>query len=201
MKKEIYIDFDGTIVDTISRIVEMYNEDYSYYENFTPVHADEIKTWNFDELKLSNRKAINLYFSQPRFFNDGLKPMKWAIEVINKLHNEGYKIKIVSAGTGPNLRIKKAWLKNHLEFDEFIGVDLNRHKNKDHIDMSECFFIDDMDQNLKGSNAKYKICYGLEYDWNTDWKQTRAYTWEEVYKIIKDTEKKELESEEDYYGE
>lgn len=182
---KLYIDFDGTIVDTISRICELYNEDYSYYDGFIPVTSDEIHTWNFDELKLANRKAINMYFNQPRFFNDGLKYMPNACDIINKLHENGCYITIVTTGSIPNLRIKKAWLRNHIQFDEYIGVDINQHKNKDHIDMSDGIFIDDMSNNLKGSNAQRKICFGNEYDWNTDWDGEHCYTWEELYNAVK----------------
>lgn len=183
---KLYIDFDGTIVDTIMRVCDIYNEDYSFYDNFVPVSPEEIKTWNFDELKLANRKIINQYFTQPRFFNEGLQSQPHAFEVINKLHNDGDSIVVVSSGVAPNLKIKKAWLRNHIEFDDFIGVDLSRHKNKNHIDMKDGIFIDDMTMNLNGSNAIRKICFGEEYDWNSDWKGERCYTWDEIYKLIRE---------------
>ena len=181
----LFVDFDGTIVDTIGRICDIYNEDYSYYDGFVPFRPDEIKTWNFDELKLANRKVINLYFSQPRFFNDELQPMRGACEVLNRIHNNGDQVIIVSSGTKPNLKLKKAWLRNHIEFDNFIGVDIGKHNNKDHIDMRGGVFVDDMTMNLQGSNAMRKICYGQEYDWNVDWKGERCYTWEDIYDAIR----------------
>lgn len=181
---KLYIDFDGTIVDTIKRICDIYNEDYSFYNGFTPVHPDEIQTWDFDELKLSNRKAINQYFNQPRFFNEGLEDMFHACDVINQLHDDGHTIIVVSTGSVPNLRLKKAWLKNHIAFDEFIGVDIGTYKNKDHINMKGGVFIDDMTNNLKGSNAMRKICFGHEYEWNKDWRGERCSSWDNIIELL-----------------
>lgn len=181
---KLFIDFDGTMVDTIGRICDIYNEDYSFYDKFTPISSDEIKTWNFDELRLANRKAVNLYFNQPRFFNEGLEPMFHACEVINQLHDEGNNIIIVSTGTKPNLKLKKAWLRNHIEFDEFIGIDINVYKNKDHINMNGGIFIDDMTNNLSGSNAERKICFGEKYDWNRDWNGERCASWDDMYELL-----------------
>lgn len=182
---EFFIDLDGTVFDTIDRITTLYNEDYSYYDHFEPIHPDQIHTWNFDELKLSNRKAINFYFNQPRFFNEELKPFPGAASVIQRLKENGHKIIIVSLGQKPNLKLKKAWLRNNLAFDDFIGVDLACHSNKDHINMSGGTFIDDMTINLNKSNASNKICFGSIYDWNTDWNGQRCGTWQDIYNLFK----------------
>ena len=179
-----FIDFDGTIVDTIDRICDLYNEDFSYYSRFVPIDPSDIKSWGFHELTFANTSIVNQYFTQPRFFNEYLKVMDNACDVINRLHNNGDTIIIVSTGTPPNLKLKKAWLRNHISFDEFIGVDLHTHKNKDHIDMKGGVFIDDMTQNLKGSNATYKICFGKKYNWNADWTGKRCCTWDDVYDAI-----------------
>lgn len=181
---KFYIDFDGTIVDTISRICDIYNEDYSYYDFYEPVRPEDVQTWDFDELKLAKRKTINQYFTQPRFFNDNLKPMPRACDIINKLHDRGDSIIIVSTGSRPNLRLKKAWLRNHIRYNDFIGVDINVHKDKCHVNMKDGIFIDDMTMNLQGSNAMRNICYGNTYAWNADWEGERAKSWDDVYKLI-----------------
>lgn len=181
MLKKLYIDFDGVIVDTIRRITELYNEDYMYYDDFEPISPGQIKTWDFDELFLASRKTINLYFNQPRFFNSDLMIMTGAINYIQKLKLNGYEIVVVSLGQRPNLRQKKRWINQNLDYNEFIGVDISVHSNKDHIDMSDGIFIDDMTNNLNNSNAAHKICFGKEYVWNKDWTGDRCYNWEEVY--------------------
>lgn len=180
----LFIDFDGTIVDTIERICDLYNEDFSYYDNFEPINSEDIKTWSFQELTFADSSTVNKYFTQPRFFNEYLKEMDDACDVINRLHNNGDTIIIVTTGTAPNLKLKKAWLRNHILFDEFIGVDIQVHRNKDHIDMKGGIFIDDMTQNLKGSNAMYKICFGNKYNWNNDWTGIRCCNWDDVYKTV-----------------
>ena len=179
-----YIDFDNTIVDSVARICDLYNDDFCYYDRYIPVNPLDIKTWEFKELTFADSKTINQYFTQPRFFNECLREMNDACSIINRFHNNGDTIIIVSSGVDPNLRLKKAWLRNRVFFDEFIGLDINKHKNKNHIDMKGGILIDDMTQNLKGSNAMYKICFGDKYAWNSDWDGIRCRTWNNVYDTV-----------------
>lgn len=45
--KTLYIDFDGTLVNTIESIVGLYNEDFKYYKNFNYIRWWDIDTWGF----------------------------------------------------------------------------------------------------------------------------------------------------------
>lgn len=180
----LFIDFDNTIVQTIRRVCDLYNEDYAFYDSFIPVCPDEITSWNFKELVLANKKNIDLYFTQSRFFNEELVEMRDACDVINRLYDNGDTIFIVSTGTRPNLRLKKAWLRNHIRFTDFLEVDINKYKNKNHIDMKGGILIDDMTLNLNGSNAMKKICFGDKFRWNADWNGERCLTWNDVYKTL-----------------
>lgn len=47
--KTLYIDFDGTLVNTIESIVGLYNEDFKYYKNFNYIRWWDIDTWGFEE--------------------------------------------------------------------------------------------------------------------------------------------------------
>ena len=49
MKKDLFVDFDSTIVNTIASICELYNEDFKYYKAFHPVKWWEVETWDFQE--------------------------------------------------------------------------------------------------------------------------------------------------------
>lgn len=49
--KTLYIDFDGTLVNTIESIVDLYNEDFKYYKNFNYIRWCDIDTWGFEECK------------------------------------------------------------------------------------------------------------------------------------------------------
>lgn len=187
-KKKLFLDFDGTIVNTIKRIVDLYNEDFRSYSKFIPINWEDVKTWDFTECNCATAEYINTYFNQPRFFRD-LEYMYLADYVIDKL-KDIYEIVVVSAGYNPNLREKEKWVKENLSFCKFIGVDLKKYSDKSHIDMSDGVFIDDSSNNLKTSNAKLKICFGETYDWNKDWLGIKCHNWYAIYDLLSKLERK-----------
>ena len=114
-----------------------------------------------------------------------------AEEVLKRL-SKRYEIIIVSLGFSPNLRAKEYWIKQYMPYAKFIGVNMKKYKNKNHIDMSDgLLYIDDKSSNLN-TNAKYQICFGDIYDWNRDWEGKRCFNWYEVEKYIEELEKKEV---------
>lgn len=133
--KTLYIDFDGTLVNTIESIVDLYNEDFKYYKNFNYIRWCDIDTWGFEECNCAPPGYIDLYFNQPRFF-EKLKFMQWAQWAVKKL-SQYYTIKIVSHGYSPNLKQKESYIKEWFPFAEFIGVNLKEYSDKAHIDMSD----------------------------------------------------------------
>lgn len=179
-RNKIFLDFDGVIVNTIQSITECYNEDFLYYSDFKPVGWWEITTWDFKECKLADKDYINKYFNTKRFF-DKLNYMPNAFETICEL-NKHYDIIIVSTGHLANLRAKELWIKEHLPFCKFIGVNLKEYSDKSHIDMrgNGNIFIDDLANNLITSNCENRICFGEIYPWNENWIGTRIRNWEEI---------------------
>lgn len=182
MKKKLYIDFDGVIANTIQGICQLYNEDFSYYKDYRYVDWSEIETWDFKELKCAKKEFIDTYFNLPRFF-EKLAFMPYADDVLGYLSHD-YEIIVVSMGYSPNLYGKKLWLSNNLPYAKYIGVNFKEYEDKAHIDMSDGIFLDDSSKNLKTSNAKIKICFGDEYEWNKDWDGIRLYNWSEVKKFL-----------------
>lgn len=180
--KKIFLDFDGTIVNTIKAIIDLYNEDFKYYKNFKYIDWYDINTWDFTECECATREYINTYFNQQRFF-DKLDYMDWAYEVINELKDK-YKITIVSCGYSPNLRAKEIWIKKYLPFCEFSGVNFKEYSDKSHIDMSGSIFIDDSANNLITSNAETKICFGDSYPWNEEWAGKRSINWMDIKLLL-----------------
>jgi 5'(3')-deoxyribonucleotidase len=182
-KKKLYVDFDGVIVNTVANIVTMYNEDFKYYKKFKPVKWWEVNTWDFVECECATKEYINTYFNQSRFF-DRLTYMDWAKETLDELKND-YEIIIVSSGYSPNLRAKEMWIKGHLPYCKFIGVNLKEYKDKSHIDMSDgSVFIDDSMSNLITSNALINICFGDVYSWNEKWEGFRCKNWIDVKEFL-----------------
>lgn len=192
MKKTAYIDMDGCVFDTISTIVGLYNEDHLYYKDFKTINASDVKTWDFLELDLEPPEFIDRYFNMPRFFKeDNLKLINCAKWIINRLHYfDGYEIIFCSAGSYSNLSLKRKWIQKHFEYAGFVPVDLSIYKDKSHIKMDDCFFIDDVAANLETSSAEVPICFGKKYPWNENYGGIRCETWVEVYEFIKKEEEK-----------
>lgn len=173
----LFIDIDGTLINTIQTICDLYNEDYKYYKNFKPVEWWKVDSWGFNELTLASRDNINLYFNQPRFFQN-IQYMPWSQLVMNELM-EHYNVKIVSMGDYPNLKMKQQWVANNFNC-EFIGVDFKDCSDKSLIDMANGVLIDDSINMLNTCNANIKICFGDIYSWNKDWKGQRLTNWMDI---------------------
>lgn len=180
--KKIYVDLDGTTFNTIKRIVELYDLDFNNYPNYKQVHWTEINSWEFTELKCTNREYINEYFDDERFFNN-LDFMDNADVILNSL-SKTYEIIFISMGTDKNLLLKEKWIKKYFPFAKFIGCNFSEYKDKAHINMSDGILIDDSYNNLLTSNAKVKICFGDIYKWNEENTYERCYNWIDVASYI-----------------
>ena len=99
-----------------------------------------------------------------------------AKEVLDRLKDK-FEIVIVSMGVHPNLFGKKIWIKDNISFAKFIGIDMEKYKDKSYIDMSDGILIDDEQRYLDSSNANMKICFGDEYE---NWKGKRCFNWTEL---------------------
>lgn len=179
----LIVDFDGTLVNTVKKITELYNEDFCAYKKFKKIDWLSINSWDFDELSCANKEYVNTYFNQPRFF-DGLEFMPGAVEALWELKNVFNDIIVVSMGYSPNLRLKKFWMKEYLPDIKFVGCNFKKYPDKSHIDMRGDFILDDSSKNLHTSNASTKICYGLERAWNYDWEGTRCKNWNDFIDYI-----------------
>ena len=185
--KTLYIDFDCVIVNTIKRIVDLYNDDHAYYKDFIPVDWTLIDTWKFEELHLEPYAIIDRYFSQPRFFRD-LEWMDNAEEVLQRL-SEKYEIKVVSIGTRENLVGKQLWLLKNMPYAKFLSIRIDEENdNKSTIDMSDGILFDDSITNLINSNAIEKVCFGDIYSWNRNWTGKRCANWRDVEDYLRDLE-------------
>lgn len=187
-KPKLFCDLDGVVFNTISTIVNMYNDDYKAYPEFKQINPVDIHTWDFKECKCTTSNIIDFYFCTPRFF-DNLILMKHA-DTILLLSSYIFEIILVSLGDVPNLKLKEKWISKHIPYAKFIGVDSNKYDDKSHIDMTDGIFIDDSTKNLRTSNAKYKILFGEYYPWNQDDNGfVRCLDWIDTYREITRIEK------------
>jgi 5'(3')-deoxyribonucleotidase len=113
--------------------------------------------------------------------------MPEATNILSGLEEE-YDITIVSFGETPNLKLKEKWVKEKLPYAKFIGCNFENYPDKSHVDMSGGIFIDDDAHYLESSNAKIKICFGEEYDWNKEWGGIRMKNWYDVREYLKELE-------------
>lgn len=183
IKRKLFLDADGVIVNLIKAVVDCYSDDFSSHLDYKCVNWHDIKTWDFKELSLISKKKIYSYFESERFF-DKLEFLENAKEVIARL-SERFNIYIVTMGTKKNLELKEQWFKKHLPLVIFIGCDTSKYKYKSHVDMSDGAFVDDRADNLENSNAAVKIMYGDIYEWNCKWDGIRCWNWYEVEKLLK----------------
>lgn len=178
MKKKLFLDADGTIVNLIKAVTDIYHEDYHNHPNYKRVEWFEIETWGFEELTLTTKKNVYKYFEDERLFNR-LEFLENANVVLDRL-SLAFDIYVVTMGSTKNLELKEKWFKENLPYAKFIGCDTNQYRFKSHIDMSDGIFIDDRADNLENSNATVNIVYGDIYEWNCRWEGMRCWNWCDV---------------------
>lgn len=187
-KRRLFVDFDQTMVDSISPICSMYNEDYCNHVGFIEAKPYLVTDWNFkDQCTLIGRKQIDKYFNSKRFF-DRVWFIENAEETINKLRKT-FDIYIVSMGGFKNLYYKKKWCKKNLPYAKFVGCNFLFHKDKRHIKMNKNdVFIDDGLNNLINQRCGTRLLYGDIYDWNEENEKRqlfrRCWNWTETYDYL-----------------
>lgn len=182
-KKNLYIDIDGTIWDSVKAVCDMYNEDYMFHDDFKMAIPHLVNKWNMsDECPLCDN--IERYFDDDRFFKY-VEFMDNASIVLPLLHSK-YRITLVTIGTSINLIHKFEMLRDYSWCDKFIGIAPG--KDKSEIDMSGGIMIDDNSKYLRSCNAPTKILFGDKYEWNEDWDEktegVRCYNWYDVLEYL-----------------
>ena len=181
---KIFCDADGTLINSIKKVCDLYNEDFRNHENFRYIHWTTIYTWEMKELTLTTKQQILDYFSDSRFFELTLEFLDNAVEVLKRL-KDNHEIIICTIGTKTNLQNKEKFFKLFLPFAKFIGVDINEYDDKAHIDMSDGIFVDDLTKYLRTRNAKYKLTFsGNEYEFNTPAEYPVVSNWMDVERFI-----------------
>ena len=159
--KTIFLDFDNTIVESNSRIIEMMNKKFNINKN-----ESDLKDYGYNSIHpITGSEIIYLYEADDFFDKLKLKPL--ALEIINKYVNL-YNIIVTSKGTPENLRKKEIWIKKNLPKEiKFIGMQ-NTCISKKVVDMKESIQIDD-NSGCLDTNAAVKILYKSynNYPWQS----------------------------------
>lgn len=169
-----YLDMDEVLIESIESVLVTLNRRYN--KNFK---ANDIYEWDFKDRFDTSLEEVEEIFSSEEFF-ENLKWKKEAKEFLQKLYDEN-NVTIVTKGSKINLLLKRKWLKEQgFENIDFIGLDHNQSKGE--IDMSDGYFIDDNEQNLYESNAKYKILFENypNKSWNSNWNGLRTKSFKPI---------------------
>lgn len=176
------IDFDNTIVDSITPIIKMYEKEYGKVN--IDIDYSQI-SWGFNEVcKLWNAEKIAEQFSKKEFF-DLVEPLENVIEVLKKLNNKGVNIIIATVHNAKGMKYKSDYIKKILPFvSTIVFVD----KNNDNSFLNKSFIYGDLilDDNvdvLNTSICPVKVCYG-NYKYNKGWTGDRATNWLDFYNYV-----------------
>ena len=186
-KAKMFIDYDGTLIDSIFPFCATYNELYTDRPNFAPADPDAVTTWNAKE-QIPLCKDINELFSHPLFFEFARPMDEWTIPVLEEL-SKTYELIICTIGVPKNISRKAKhiakWFPMIKESILMMQSDCKMDKRivrmrSDTFNERSNVFIDDVASNLQSSDADIKICFGKKYAWNADWNGYRAKTWKDV---------------------
>jgi len=177
--EKLFIDFDGTIISSISTYCKTYNHLFRNELNFKEANPKLVKQYNMkDECPLVDSPLY--IFNQPYFFKH-IEFMPDAEEVIKQLCKK-YLTIICSIGTYENIALKSKFIQENMFYinDAVLIINQGCEMNKQIVNMGNSIFLDDVESNLYSTNAKTKILFGETYDWNKNWTGNRCLNWLEV---------------------
>jgi 5'(3')-deoxyribonucleotidase len=184
-KTKLFLDMDGTIINSVQTFCEVYNEIYSTYPDFKPAKWWEVEKYNFScqcpmVTNVHDIFSHSMFFDFVDFINGNTK------EVIEELAHK-YNVIICTIGVPQNISLKALWIEKNLPFikDMIFISHKNNTMNKNIIDMKGGIFIDDVLSNIESSNADRKFIFGDAYEWNNGNPYIkRLINWTEVQSIL-----------------
>lgn len=172
---DIIIDFDSTLVDTHTAVLELYREMTG--DTSTAISVDS--GWSIKEIcpLWSEEQCANV-FKNERLF-EIMKPFDNSVEITQQLIEEGHRLVICTVHGHEGIGFKgKAIKRMFPHIKEVIYIDNNTIMNKDLIVAD--VLIDDHLKNLESSKCEFKVCYG-NYAWNKEWEGLRVGNWHTTY--------------------
>lgn len=176
----IILDFDNTIANTNQAIIDLYQE----MTGDLSTSVNDINEWWFDNATPQwSREQQDLAFINPRLYKL-MQPNKNAIEVLNKLHNDGHQLIICTYHNPIGIQYKSGWIHNYLPFiDGIVYLDINNTSLGKSMIIGD-FLLDDSDKYLNSAiNIKYRVCYG-NAGWNQNWEGVRIDSWLQFYQVV-----------------
>lgn len=195
MKKDLYIDFDSTIVNSDKAICKIYNEAYKDYEGFEPADWTKHQDWAYrhicplvHEHEEDPVQMIKDYYGSQSFF-DHLEFYEDAKRVLALLA-EKYTLIICTSAFPKNASKKVLWIEEHLPEIHEIIILINKSGHgygKSRVAMIEedAIFIDDHPTNLKSTKASEKYLFKFKNtNYNDQWDGPVVSSWKEIETLL-----------------
>lgn len=172
----IACDVDNVLNNLTESVLQIYNADHN-----DTLTVNDIVNYGIEEfVKPELQKDFHKIFVDKRVWK-GIQIIKGSVDVIQKYHNQGHTIYIVTATEPANMTKKARWLQRTLPFLN-IRKRLICLQEKQMLNGSIDVLIDDCLNNLIGGTYKKIV---LDYPWNrnTDDEQNeliRCKDWNDI---------------------
>ena len=187
-KVNVWIDVDGTLVDTNAQVTNYLNNKFN--KSYT---ANDV--WWYDFTKLYKQAKHNdiIQMFEDKDFYENITAFDYCCDVINQRRDSDmFKFNIVTCGTQEKLLNKYNWIMNNIKGD--IAIRGLLQPTKKGLDMTGAIQIDDEIINLRESNAAVKILFRNHKDreYNRPYRNEELYIvndWREINDIFSFVEK------------
>ena len=176
---KILVDMDDTMTWLLPVWVNWLNKLYKL-----SVDWKQIKCW---DMSLAFPQLTRNQIYEPlttEVIWDDVIPRNGAVEVLTRLHNDGFDIYVVTATDYRNVKPKfERVIRKHFPFIDWEHIIIANHKQM----IQANFIIDDAPQNLAGGCQNYKILIDMPH--NMDFTETcgiiRLHNWEQIEQFIR----------------
>ena len=183
-KINLFLDFDGVIVDSLDAACETYNHLFQNFDEFVPAQADKCKRYDMADVCPLCNGSPAILFSQQHFF-DVLKPTQEDVCSYLDMISEYYNIIVTSLGTTKNVQKKTEWIEKNLPMIKQSIMLVGDFADKNNVNMTRSVIVDDVSRNLHISNAAYRIVFGKTKPWNDNHLvDVRALDFKDLYDIL-----------------
>lgn len=190
MKKvNVWIDVDGTLVDTNAQATNYLNNKFN--KSYT---ANDVWWYDFTKLYKQAKQDDIIQMFEDKDFYENITAFDYCCDVINQRRDsELFKFNIVTCGTQENLLNKYNWIMNNIKGD--IAIRGLLQPTKKGLDLSGCILIDDEMVNLRKTNASVKVLFRnyKDREYNRPYKNEDIYIvddWKQINDMFSFIEKK-----------
>ncbi len=184
---KIYFDMDDVGCDFRACLFDIYSQEYG--EDCGYDGCDNYYIEYSTGIKADAEYFKEVLYREGLFLN--LKPIPGYIEIIKKLIDEGYEVRILSHPQWESpycMNEKIAWIKKHMPFFNLNNIIFAKLKGE--IGAPGRIFIDDAPRNLEAweKAGGIGIAFG-QYKYTKEWKGYKVNDFDELYDLIKKIEK------------